>query len=85
MIHNVTRKGARKLWSYAIQQHEDNPNGPPKVEWQGDIGLVHMEQRAGKVRYDLALREDGKVRVFYGVTEEGMEGPWAAFVQEEIS
>ena len=85
VIHNVTRKGARKLWSYAIQQHEDNPNGPPKVEWQGDIGLVHMEQRAGKVRYDLALREDGKVRVFYGVTEEGMEGPWAAFVQEEIS
>jgi hypothetical protein len=83
VIHNVTRKGARKLWSYAIQQREDHPDGPPNVEWQGDIGLVHMEQRAGKVRYDLALREDGKVRVFYGVTEEGMEGPWAAFVQEE--
>jgi hypothetical protein len=83
VIHNVTRKGARKLWSYAIQQHEDNPGTPAKIDWRGDIGLVRTEQRAGKIRYDLALRADGKVRIFYGVTEDGMEGPWAVFVQGE--
>jgi hypothetical protein len=84
VIHNVTRKGARKLWSYAIQQHEDNAVSHADIEWQGDIGLVHTERRAGKVRYDLALRtEDGKTRIFYGVTEDGMEGRWAAFIQEE--
>ncbi len=84
VIHNVTRKGARKLWSYAIQQHEDNAVAHDKIQWVGDIGLVHIERRAGKVRYDLALRDhDGKVRIFYGVTEDGMEGPWAAFVQDE--
>jgi hypothetical protein len=84
VIHNVTRKGARKLWSYAIQQHEDNTISPTDIQWEGDAGLVHTERRAGKERYDLALRtEDGKVRIFYGVTEDGMEGRWANFVQEE--
>jgi len=84
VIHNVTRKGARKLWSYAIQQHEDNAVSPADIQWEGDAGLVHTERRAGKERYDLALRtEDGKVRIFYGVTEDGMEGRWAAFVQDE--
>ncbi len=28
VINNVTRKGARKLWNYAIQQVEDNPVDP---------------------------------------------------------
>jgi hypothetical protein len=82
VIHNVTRKGARKLWSYAIQQHEDNA-ASADIEWQGDIGLVHMERRAGKVRYDLALRAEGQIRIFYGVTEDGMEGRWATFMQED--
>ena len=35
------------------------------------------------MRYDLALREGETVRIFYGVTEDGMEGPWSVFVQEE--
>ncbi|NJN81412.1 MAG: hypothetical protein HC802_03440 [Caldilineaceae bacterium] len=83
IIKNVTRKGARKLWNYAIQQHEDSPVDAAKVEWQGDVGMISSAKRAGKVRYDLALRENGSLRVFYGVTEDGMEGHWSAFVQEE--
>jgi len=85
VITNVTRKGARKLWNYAIQQHEDKRVRADKVEWQGNVGLVRSQARAGKVRYDLALREGDQVRVFYGVTDDGMEGPWATFVQEEPS
>ncbi len=83
VIKNVTRKGARKLWNYAIQRVEDDPVDPAKVQWKGEIGLVHVETRAGKRRYDLALRESGKLRVFYGVTEDGMEGHWSTFIQEE--
>ncbi|MEZ4711068.1 MAG: putative DNA binding domain-containing protein [Caldilineaceae bacterium] len=83
VIKNVTRRGSRKLWNYAIQQHEDHPVDEKKVQWQGDVGLVSVDKRAGKTRYDLALRENKQIRVFYGVTEDGMEGYWAAFLQDE--
>ncbi len=83
VIKNVTRKGSRKLWNYAIQQHEDKTINSRKVDWRGNIGVVHVDRRAGKVRYDLALRENGNVRVFYGVTEDGMEGRWSVFIQDE--
>ena len=79
-VSNVTRKGARKLWNYAIAQVEDHPVDPSKVQWKGNVGLVSSESRAGKVRYDLARRDGKNIRVFYGVTEDGMEGPWAEFV-----
>ncbi len=79
-VSNVTRKGARKLWNYAIAQVEDHPVDPNKVQWKGNVGLVASESRAGKVRYDLARRDGKNIRVFYGVTEDGMEGPWAEFV-----
>ena len=41
-------------------------------------------QKSGPVRmrFDLALREGSAVRIFYGVTVEGMEGAWAQFVEE---
>lgn len=83
VIKNVTRKGSRKLWNYAIQQHEDKTIDSRKVDWRGDIGVVNVDRRAGKVRYDLALRENGNIRVFYGVTEDGMEGRWSIFIQDE--
>ena len=62
---------------------EDSPVDPGKVQWQGDIGLIGSAKRAGKVRYDLALRKNGALRVFYGVTEDGMEGQWSAFLNED--
>ncbi len=83
IIKNVTRKGARKLWSYAIQQAEDSPVDPAKIQWRENAGFVRVERRAGKPRYDLALREGDALRIFYGVTDDGMEGVWAQFVQEE--
>jgi hypothetical protein len=82
-VSNVTRKGARKLWNYAIAQAEDQPVDPSKIVWKGNVGIVRSDKRAGKVRYDLALRENGNIRVFYGVTEDGMEGLWAQFVEVE--
>jgi hypothetical protein len=83
VIKNITRHGARKLWSYAIEQYEKQPADGAQIEWEGDIGLLRAEKRAGKLRYDLALREGDTVRVFYGVTEDGMEGAWSTFLGDE--
>jgi hypothetical protein len=83
VIKNITRHGARKLWSYAIEQYEKQDMSRLPIEWEGNVGLVRAEKRAGKLRYDLALREGDTVRIFYGVTEDGMEGAWATFLGEE--
>jgi hypothetical protein len=82
VVKNVTRKSARRLWHYAITQAEDNPVDPNKIEWHGGIGLLKRREYAGRVRYDLAQQENDKrraqrsVRVYYGVTEDGIHGEW---------
>jgi hypothetical protein len=84
MVQNVTPSSARKLWSYAINQAATNPVDPTGVTWSGSFGLWQVAKRAKRMRYDLVLREpDGRMRVFYGVTSDGMSGPWVQFLQEE--
>lgn len=84
-VHNVTAASARKLWSYAINQYLKRPTiDPVKITWSGDYGLLQVGRRAKKWRYDLVRRQpDGRLRVYYGVTADGMDGPWAQFLQEE--
>jgi len=77
VVKNVTQKSARKLWHYAISQHEKGALDTAKLTWAGDLALVGRSQRAGKQRYDLAQRlPDGSLRIYYGVTEDGIHGPW---------
>jgi hypothetical protein len=77
LVRNVTRKSARKLWHYAISQHEQHPDDTLQITWLGDLGLISASQRAGATRYDLAIRQpDGTLRVFYGVTDDGVHGEW---------
>ncbi len=83
-MQNVTASSARKLWSYAISQKLTNPIDPERVTWNGEYGLWQSAKRARRLRYDLVLRQpDGSLRIFYGVTSDGMNGPWAQFLQEE--
>jgi hypothetical protein len=84
IVQNVTASSARKLWSYAISQKLTNPIDPERVTWNGEYGLWQSAKRARRLRYDLVLRQpDGSLRIFYGVTSDGMNGPWAQFLQEE--
>ncbi len=80
VVKNVTRKSARRLWHYAITQNEENPVDESKVEWHGDLGLLRRREHAGRVRYDLVQREEGRLRVYYGVTEEGIHSEWGRVV-----
>ncbi len=78
IVSDVTRESAKRLWEYAINRYETAKVDPDRVTWLGDLGIWHLEFRAGKVRYDLVQRlPDGRLVVYYGVTEEGFVGPWA--------
>lgn len=83
IVHNVTRQSARKLWQYALTQHETNAVVTAKVEWVGDIGLWQKYNRGGQTRYDLVKRgADQQVHVYYGVTENGIHGPWLSLIDD---
>jgi hypothetical protein len=64
-------------------EKETNPCDPARVKWQGNIALLKVHKRGGVARYDLALQGDGGVRVFYGVTEDGMSGKWLELLPPE--
>ena len=83
VIRNVTMKSARDLWHYAITQFAEHPYGPEDVVWHGDRAVLASEERGGKRRYDLALRDaDGQAIVFYGVSAEGLDETWQALIAE---
>jgi hypothetical protein len=83
VVKNVTRQSARRLWHYAIAEKESNPVQPDKVEWHGEIGLWKRYKHSGIVRYDLVQRDNDELRVYYGVTDDGMHGPWQIFAGED--
>ncbi|MDH5607492.1 MAG: putative DNA binding domain-containing protein, partial [Anaerolineae bacterium] len=77
-VKNVTVKSARKLWHYAITAYADLPEdiSTAKIEWKGDLGVIRNYKQGKIQRYDLAQKEGSKIRVYYGVTEDGIQGPW---------
>jgi PHP family Zn ribbon phosphoesterase len=80
VVQNITRKSARRLWHYAIVQAEEQPPDVATVEWQGDIAVLKQRKYSGRTRYDLVQREGKDLRVYYGVTEDGIHGEWARLV-----
>ncbi len=78
-VQNVTRASARRLWRYAIALKEKHTFQEDKVTWHGDLGLWHKYLRAGRPHYDLVQKgPNGDVHIYYGVTEDGIHGPWRA-------
>jgi len=83
IVRNVTQSSARKLWDYAIKQYEGNPVQDSKVKWQGSIGLWRQYHKSNSVRYDLVQQIPKGLRIYYGVTDSGMNGPWEVFLEPE--
>ena len=81
VVPNVTRSSSRSLWRYAITQCEDKTFDPKKVEWNGRFGVVGRRKQGNVYRYDLAYRDNGSSRVFYGVTQKGLSNAWKETIQ----
>jgi hypothetical protein len=78
---HVPRTCDRRMWRSAIAQYEEQVLDEATVTWKGDYGLWRRYRpRGSERRYHLVYRGDTGLRVFYGVSESGMHGPWRAFV-----
>jgi hypothetical protein len=85
VVQNVTRNSARRLWAYAITSHAKLPADLSQVniQWQGDYGLLGQQKQGKILRYDLVQRTPEGFRFYFGVTEDGIHGPWRLLVGQE--
>jgi PHP family Zn ribbon phosphoesterase len=85
VVKNVTRNSARRLWHYAITTYANLPSDVSKlkVEWQGDLGLLKRHKQGGNLRYDLVQRGGESIRYYFGVTDDGIHGPWKSLLGQE--
>jgi hypothetical protein len=81
VVKNVTRSSARALWRYAITEAETA--NKDAIHWQGDLALLKKQGKGDNLRYDLAQRTPEGIRVYYGVTEDGIHGDWKRVVGTE--
>jgi hypothetical protein len=82
IVRNVTKKSARDLWLYAIMQRAGEVYDESTFHWDNDRSILSRSNRAGKVRYDIALRDgNGKVHIFYGVADDAMDARWKELIQ----
>jgi hypothetical protein len=60
-----------------------SPLNPHAVEWQGDYGLLHQGKLGKRPTYDLVQRTTKAYRYYFGVTDDGIHGPWKQLVGQE--
>jgi PHP family Zn ribbon phosphoesterase len=85
VVKNVTRKSARRLWHYAITEYAKLPANlsQARISWDGDYGLLNREKQGKRERYDLVQKTRAGNRFYFGVTEDGIHGPWKKIAGEE--
>jgi hypothetical protein len=82
LIKNVTRTSSRKLWHYAILQVENGPPNPKKIKWQGNMAMLDKRSRDNYTWYDLAMKDDKGIHIYYGVTDSGLNEEWLKLVNK---
>ncbi len=85
MVKNVTRSSARRLWHYAITQFTEISADieQANIQWQGNFGLIRRYKQGKSTHYDLIQRVGEGYRYYFGVTQDGIHGPWKALAGEE--
>ena len=85
VVKNVTRTSARRLWHYAITRYSSliSDLSVIKIDWQGNFGVVGRQKQGNISRYDLVQRTPDGYRFFFGVTDDGVHGPWRQLLGHE--
>jgi len=85
MVKNVTKGSARRLWHYAITRYSeiDPEVNEVQVQWHGDFGLLRRYKQGKSTHYDLVQRTPQGIRWYFGVTQDGIHGPWKKVVGDE--
>ncbi|MEA3441374.1 MAG: putative DNA binding domain-containing protein [Chloroflexota bacterium] len=85
VVNNVTESSARKLWHYAITQYAKMPPDLKgvNIKWQGDYGVLKRYKQRKYPRFDLIQRVNSQYRYYFGVTEDGIHGPWEKLVGQK--
>lgn len=85
IVKNVTPASARRLWSYALTKYNEisSSSDKEKINWQGDFGLIRQYSQGKYTHYDLIQKTATGYRYFFGVTSDGIHGPWKVFLVEE--
>lgn len=86
-VKNVTEKSARRLWHYAITNYNKLPQeiGKMGVEWKGNLGILRKYKHGKRQVFDMVQRDKKDLNFYFGVTEDGLHGPWRelAGIEEE--
>ena len=85
VVKNVTHKSARRLWLYAISKYDKlSPDlNHASISWQGNFGLLSRDKKNKRSRYDFIQRSPEGYRYYFGVTEDGIHGPWKELVGQD--
>ena len=85
LVKNVTSTSARRLWHYAISRYGEICNNLEKepIIWQGNYGLLKQDKEGKTPHFDLIQKTGSGYRFFFGVTQDGIHGPWKIFSTED--
>lgn len=84
-VKNVTVASARRLWHYAITRYNEiHPviDSTP-IEWHEYYGVLRQYNQGKNPLFDFVMKTDEGYRYFFGVTVDGIHGPWKTFLKEE--
>ncbi|HMN11432.1 MAG TPA: ATP-binding protein, partial [Bellilinea sp.] len=84
LVKNVTVQSARKLWQYAINKYTQDIKqlNSSEAHWEGNLSLIRKTNMGNVPRFDLAIRDGETLRLFYGVTAEGIHEDWSKVTGE---
>jgi hypothetical protein len=53
-----------------------------QIQWRGNVAFLNERRRDNYVWYDLAMRDQDGIHVYYGVTDSGLDEAWQPLVEQ---